>query len=167
MKRIELNCLTGASVEVEQVAYVVAGSIVVLDATTVAPDGAVLATPEQIAASGALTPYQLEEIKRRLLAEAIPKRDALLLHLRWFYTKAVEERAAAVGETAVTAATVKVVAISAAIESLQTIFTDQRVLDSVDGAVKGAVQAVYLEIFQALHAASLETWLALKALDPL
>jgi hypothetical protein len=64
MIRIELNCVTGEAVEVEQVAYVVAGSIVVLDASADAPDGAVLATPEQISEIDALpAPSALEQIR--------------------------------------------------------------------------------------------------------
>jgi hypothetical protein len=127
------------------------------------------------------TQYELEEIKRRLLAAAIPKRDFLLMHLRWFYTKATEERAAAkialdaaVGQPAIDAAQAvfnaahgKVQAIDAAITSLMAIFTDQRVIDAVDGEAKEAVQQVYLEIFQALGMASPATYYAMLALDPL
>lgn len=121
------------------------------------------------------------ESKKHLLAEAMPRRDTLLMHLSRFYTKATEEvtaaeiaLAAAVGQTAIDAAQLvltategKKQAIQAAINSLESIFNDQRVIDAIDGAVAYAVKVVYLEIFSALYQASPSTYLALKALDPL
>jgi hypothetical protein len=96
------------------------------------------------------------EVKNRLLADAMTKRDVLLQHLAWMYIKATEEPDVS-----------KAQAISAAIASLQGIFTDSRVVGAIDGAVKAAVKIVYLEIFQALYAASPSAYNALKALDPL
>jgi hypothetical protein len=125
------------------------------------------ATPEEVTAWQTPTPYQEEEIKRKLLAEAMPRRDTLLLHLRWFYIKAVEERAAAAPGAPLIAAQAKVTAIETAITSLQTMFNDTRVVNAIDGAVAGAVKTVYLEIFAALGAASPATFYAVKALDPL
>ncbi len=103
-----------------------------------------------------LTPLQEEEIKRKLLAEAMLRRDVLLGHLRWFYTKSVEEGNAP-----------KTLAISNAINSLHALFSDPRIVNSVDGAAKVAIFIVYKEIFDALKAASLVTYNAIKALDPL
>lgn len=116
---------------------------------------------------GPPTPYEEEEIKRKLLAEAVPKRDTLLFHLERFRVRAVEELAAAVGQPAIDAATAKKQAIDAAIAGLEGMFNDQRVVDAIDGAVAGAVKQVYLEIFYALAQAAPATYLALKALDPL
>lgn len=127
------------------------------------------------------TPEQLEEIKRHLLAEALVKRDILLGHLRWFYTKAAEEVAAAqaallvaVGQPAidaaqegVNAAVSKRTAIDIAINSLQTVFTDPRVVEAVDGEVKLVLATIKNEIGYALAQASPATYMALLALDPL
>jgi len=134
------------------------------------PAGCEPITDEEAAALTAPPPptaYELEEIKRKLLAKAIPKRDTLLFHLERFRVRAVEELAAAVGQPAIDAAMAKRHAIDAAIAGLEGMFNDPRVVDAIDGAVEGAVVAVYQEIFLALGGASMPTWLALKALDPL
>jgi len=111
--------------------------------------------------------HDLEEIKRKLIAEGVVKRDFLLMHLRWFYTKANEEAAAAVGQPAIDAAIAKRNAINTAINSLQNIFNDPRIVAAINGDVKVAADQVKGEIGAALYAASPETYLALKALDPL
>ena len=117
-------------------------------------------TPEEQAAI-------YEEIKRHLLAEALVKRDILLGHLRWFYTKAVEEVDAAVGQAAIDAATAKRAAIDTAINSLQNVFTDPRVVAAIDGEVKPVLATIKNEIGYALAQASPATYMALLALDPL
>ena len=100
------------------------------------------------------------EIKKKLLSDAMGKRDILLGHLRWFYAKALEEPAGAARDA-------KVLAISNAITSLHNFFSDPRIVAAVDGAAKQAIQIVYLEIFQALYAGSPATYLAIKVLDPI
>lgn len=114
-----------------------------------------------------LTAAQAEEIKRHLLAEALVKRDILLGHLRWFYTKATEDVAAAVGQPAVNAAKAKRDAIQIAIDSLQNVFTDPRVVAAVDGEVKPVLATIKNEIGLALAQASPSTYYALLALDPI
>lgn len=113
------------------------------------------------------TAYELEEIKRNLISEGVIKRDALLAHLRWFYSLAIEERNEASQGQELVDAQAKVLAIKTAIVSLENIFNDQRVVNSTNGAVSLAVKQVYLEIFTALFVESQETYLAIKALDPL
>lgn len=113
------------------------------------------------------TAAQSLEVKKQLLATGIDKRDRLLDHLRWFYTKAKEERDVAVGETEIDAANAKLAAIMNSIDSLQNIFNDPRVVAAVNGDVKTVVITIYLEIFFALQLASPETYNALIALDPL
>ena len=146
------------------------------------------------------TPAALEEIKRHLLAEAATKRDILLGHLRWFYTKAAEEvadKAASVAQAAADpalglpgipenqaaiaaaqvalasaqsahqAAVSKRSAIETAINSLQTVFTDPRVVAAVDGEVRTVLATIKNEIGLALAQASPATYMALLALDPL
>jgi len=96
------------------------------------------------------------EIKKRLLAEAGARRDTLLFHLDRLYRRAGEAND-----------TDKQTAISTAQVALENMLNDPRVVSSIDGAAKAAVQTVYLEIFVALHAASPTAYAALKALDPL
>lgn len=102
------------------------------------------------------TEQEMAEEKKVLLSQAVAKRDILLHHLTWFYIKAKE-----VNDTVV------VDAITAARLSLENFFNDPRIVDSVDGAVREAIFTVYYEVFAALKAASLPTYNALKALDPL
>jgi len=114
-----------------------------------------------------LTPQEEEKIKYRIIEEAIPKRDTLLMHLRWFYIKASEERNIAPAGPALVAAQAKVLAIDIAIASMQNIFNDPRVTSTTNGDVFIALKTVYLEIFQALAISSPTTYFALKDLDPL
>jgi hypothetical protein len=100
------------------------------------------------------------EIKKRILADAMAKREVLLHHLRWFYVKAKEEPDSPAKDA-------KVAAISTAISSFHTVFTDPRIVSAVDGAAKLAVFIVYKEITDALKLASLSTYNAIKALDAL
>lgn len=121
------------------------------------------------------------EIKRKLLAEAMIKRDGLLVHLRWFFSKAERETRAAqaaldaaVGEVeqaaaqlVVNAAMAKEAAIDAAITSMENILNEPRVVAAVDGDVKPVLKTVNKEIGVALATASPETYYALLALDAL
>ena len=110
-------------------------------------------TPEP---ADAPTPEDLEEIKRKLLAEAMIKRDVLLGHLERLRTRAIEASNTAARN-----------ALSTAITSLEGVFKDQRVIDAVDGDVKEVLDAIKNEIGVALATASPATYYALLALDAL
>jgi hypothetical protein len=97
-----------------------------------------------------------EEVKRKLLAAAMVKRDTLLGHLERLRTRAIEANNTTARD-----------ALSTAITSFEQIFSDPRIVNSVDGAAKVALDTVYREIGLTLAAASPATYYALLALDPL
>lgn len=102
------------------------------------------------------TPADLEEVKRHLLADALVKRDALLVHLERLRTRAIEA-----GNTTDRNA------LSVAITSLENAFKDQRVVNAINGEVKPVLFTINREIGLALGAASPASLQALLALDAL
>lgn len=96
------------------------------------------------------------EIKRKLLAEAMIKRDVLLVHLERLRTRAIEANDTTARD-----------ALSTAITSLENIFNDPRVVNAIDGDVKDALDECKDEIGLALVMASPSTYYALLALDAL
>lgn len=97
-----------------------------------------------------------EDIKRRLLAEAMIKRDTLLVHLERLRTRAIEANNTTARD-----------ALSTAITSLEGTFNDPRVVNAVDGEVKGVLATIKNEIGVALAQASPATYYALLGLDAL
>lgn len=102
------------------------------------------------------TQQQQEEIKRKLLAEAMVKRDVLLVHLERLRTRAIEANNTTARN-----------ALSTAITSLENSFLDPRVVNAIDGEVKQVLATIKNEIGFALVMASEDTYYALLALDAL
>lgn len=111
------------------------------------------ATAEEISTHNAMRD---SEVKRKLLAEAMVKRDVLLVHLERLRTRAIEANNTASRD-----------ALSTAITSLEGAFNDQRVIDAVDGDVKPVLKTINKEIGMALGAASPASLQALLALGAL
>jgi hypothetical protein len=111
---------------------------------------------ELIAADASATTERDVEIKRKLLAEAMLKRDALLGHLERLRTRAIEANNTTARN-----------ALSTAITSFEGIFNDPRVVSAIDGEVKPVLKTINREIGLTLGAASPASLQALLALDAL
>jgi len=125
------------------------------------------ATPAEIAAHK--TKAEGDE-KLGLLSAARASREVLIGRLTWVKTEctaALEAATAASDQPAINLQTANIAAITAAVNSLVNAFEDPRVVNSVNGEAKQAIQLVYAEIVQAFKVAAPALHARMKKLDTL
>lgn len=108
--------------------------------------------------------------KTDILAIARANREVLIARLTWLRTEcneALEVAEEAANTTEIALQTANIAAIKTAINSLVNAFEDPRVVASVNGAAKQAIQLVYAEIVLAFRTAAPALFNRFRKLDAL